>query len=196
MLETLLLAIAAFVSTNIDDAFVLLAFFGDPKYRAVQVVAGQYLGMAALTTIALAVAFAALALPNGYIGYLGLLPILIGAKRLVTAIGERRRGMDSEVRFEAHGKAIASVASVTIANGGDNIGTYVPLFARQDGLKIALTCAVVLVLTGVWCVTGKLLVSHPVLGRHVRSWGHMAVPFVLMALGIYILTRNGVVHAL
>ena len=194
MLETLLLAVAAFASTNVDDAFVLLAFFGDPKYTTPQVIAGQFLGMAALTAIALTVAYAALTLPTAYVGYLGLLPIAIGAKRLVAAIAEQRRGqLEPQPRFEAHGKAIASVASVTIANGGDNIGTYVPLFARQDGFKIALTCAVILILTGVWCLTGKLLVSHPVFGQHVRRWGHMVVPFILMTIGIYILARNGVV---
>jgi len=194
MLETLLLAIAAFVSTNIDDAFVLLAFFGDPKYRAVHVVAGQYVGMTTLTVIALAVAFVTLALPSAYVGYLGILPIFIGVRRLITAIGEQRRGVDSQVKFEAHGKAIASVASVTIANGGDNVGTYVPLFARQDGFKIIVTCGVVLILTGVWCFSGKLLVSHPLVGLHVRRWGHLMVPFVLMAIGVYILARNGLAH--
>lgn len=192
MIETLFLAIAAFASTNIDDAFVLLAFFSDPKYQTLQVVAGQYIGMAALTGIALAVALATLALSTSYVGYLGLLPILIGIKRLITAIREQR-GNVGQPKFEAHGKAIASVATVTVANGGDNIGTYVPLFARQDGASILLISAVFLVLTGIWCVAGKLLVSHPVLGLHIRRWGHLVDPFVLMAIGFYILVRNGVV---
>lgn len=196
MIESLLLAVVAFASTNVDDAFVLLAFYGDPKFRTLQVVIGQYIGMTTLTVIGLAVAFAALALPTGYIGYLGLLPILVGARRLILAIRERSAQDGCQAKFEAHGRAIASVASVTIANGGDNVGTYAPLFARQDNINIALMCGIFIVMTGIWCIVGKLLVSHPVLGLHIRRWGHQIVPFILMGIGGYILYRNGILPQL
>ena len=194
MIETLLVATAAFASTNVDDAFVLLAFFSDPKYRAAQVVAGQYIGMATLIGIAIAVALATMALPTSYIGYLGLLPILIGAKRLIAAIREQRAGTEWHLKVESDGRAIASVASITIANGGDNVGTYVPLFAKVNGTGVVLISVLFFVLTAIWCIAGKLLVSHPVLGLHIRRWGHIVVPFVLMAIGVYILIKSGVIR--
>ena len=36
------LAVVVFVSTNIDDVFVLIGFFADKNYRARDVVVGQY----------------------------------------------------------------------------------------------------------------------------------------------------------
>ena len=51
-IETLLLAVTAFASTNIEDAFVLLAFFGEPQFKGRDVIVGQYTGMAALTVAA------------------------------------------------------------------------------------------------------------------------------------------------
>ena len=42
------LAIALFASTNVDDVFVLVGFFADPKFRARDIVIGQYTGITAL----------------------------------------------------------------------------------------------------------------------------------------------------
>jgi cadmium resistance protein CadD (predicted permease) len=38
------LAVLLFASTNVDDIFVLIAFFSDRAFRAREVVAGQLLG--------------------------------------------------------------------------------------------------------------------------------------------------------
>jgi cadmium resistance protein CadD (predicted permease) len=74
MLETILLAITAFASTNVDNAFVLLAFFADRTIDAKNVVIGQYLGMIVLTVTAAVLALvAASSLPSRYISLMGLL---------------------------------------------------------------------------------------------------------------------------
>jgi cadmium resistance protein CadD (predicted permease) len=47
LLGLLGIAVVLFVSTNIDDVFVLLGFFSDPKVKFRHVVLGQYLGIGA-----------------------------------------------------------------------------------------------------------------------------------------------------
>jgi cadmium resistance protein CadD (predicted permease) len=42
---------------------------------------------------------------------------------------------------------VASVAAVTIANGGDNIGTYAPLFATSTSSQVAVFIFVFAVMT-------------------------------------------------
>ncbi|HEU4323694.1 MAG TPA: hypothetical protein VFS21_11145 [Roseiflexaceae bacterium] len=51
--DTVLTAVVAFASTNIDDIFVLMLFYGQlsPTFRRRHVVAGQYLGFLALVAI-------------------------------------------------------------------------------------------------------------------------------------------------
>ncbi len=78
MLEAALLAIAAFISTNIDYALVLLAFFADRTVGARNVAIGQYLGMVILTSSAVVCALRPYAVPTRYVGFMGLLPITIG----------------------------------------------------------------------------------------------------------------------
>ncbi len=38
-------AIVVFVATNLDDVFLLIAFFADPKLKVRQIVTGQYVGI-------------------------------------------------------------------------------------------------------------------------------------------------------
>ena len=71
--------ISAFVATNIDDIFVLMLFFSNPKFRMRQVVIGQYLGIGLLVVISTIGSLIALVVPQYIIGLLGLIPISIGS---------------------------------------------------------------------------------------------------------------------
>ncbi len=42
-------------------------------------------------------------------------------------------------------------------------------------------------MTALWIAIAYRLVSHPMLGTPIRRYGHFAVPFVLMGLGVYVL---------
>lgn len=79
-----------------------------------------------------------------------------------------------------------SVAGVTIANGGDNLSVYIPLFASELQAIMVYT-AIFAVMTGVWCAMGYALVNNPLAGSHIRRYGQVALPFVLIGLGLYIL---------
>ena len=46
------IAIVVFATTNIDDVFLLSAFFADPRLRSRAVVIGQFAGIGALVALA------------------------------------------------------------------------------------------------------------------------------------------------
>ncbi len=182
------LAVVVFVSTNLDDLFVLIALFSDPTQRPRDVITGQFLGMAILTLAALACALAASSLPAPYVGLLGLLPLLIGLSRLVFRRGEREpedvdpKGGPAENVFLA--------AAITASNGGDNIALYVPLFVGRSWREVALVLIVFSILTTVWCAVGRLIVAHPRIGTAVRRFGSRCLPWLFIALGVYILLSS------
>lgn len=180
-----------FATTNVDDVFVLLGFFSDPKFHPRQIVIGQYLGIAVLYGVSVLASLLALVVPAAYIGLLGLAPIYLGARSLYSVW----RGDDNDAdESDGHRKAasrstgnILTVATVTIANGGDNISIYTPLFATRPAIDIAVIGLVFTVLTAVWCRAGHWLVHHPALGAPLRRYGHRVVPYVLIGLGLFIL---------
>jgi cadmium resistance protein CadD (predicted permease) len=174
-----LLSTGAFITTNIDDLFLLVGFFSDRSFSRRHIFAGQILGMAAIVTISLAAASAALAISPAHVGLLGLAPIVIG-------IGGKT---GEEGRPTAVG--ILQVATVTIVNGGDNMAAYTPVFATQGSREMSATLAIFAGLTLVWCFAALWLVRRTALGKPLRRYGRVLLPFILIGLGVLILYRSG-----
>ena len=80
-----------------------------------------------------------------------------------------------------------AVAGVTASNGGDNLSVYIPLFASAIG-AIPFYVVIFAAMTALWCGIGYGLVNNRWLAKHIRRYGHILLPFVLVGLGIYILS--------
>jgi cadmium resistance protein CadD (predicted permease) len=185
-LSLAVLSTVAFVSTNIDDLFLLVGFFSDRSFSRVHIFAGQILGMAAIVAISLVAASAALAISPQRVGLLGVAPIVIGIGKLL------RLGKEEEAQPAAAG--ILQVATVTLVNGGDNIAAYSPIFATQGSRDMVATLAIFAALTLVWCFAALGLVRHTALGKPLRRYGHSLLPFILIGLGGLILYRSGAMN--
>ena len=182
-----LLSTGAFVSTNIDDLFLLVGFFSDRSYSRVHIFGGQILGMAIIVAISLAAASAALAISPQRVGLLGVAPIVIGIGKLLRLGKAEDEGQPTAV-------GVLQVATVTIVNGGDNIAAYTPIFATQGSGDMIATLAIFAVLTLVWCLAALGLVRHTALGKPLRRYGHVLLPFILIGLGGLILYRSGAIN--
>lgn len=187
-LTAILTGAVSFAATNIDDIFILLLFFSqvDERFRPWHVVAGQYLGFAALLALSLLGSLGVLIVPEEWIGLLGAVPIFLGVRGLM-----RLRGGSKEERKPIEGSGVLGVAAVTFANGGDNIGIYVPLFASAGFARTGIIVCVFFSLVATWCYAGHRLAGHPSVADKIDRYGHTVVPFVLIGLGIYILLESG-----
>ena len=176
-------AAGLFAVTNIDDILVLALFFArGGTTRAIA--AGQYLGFAAILAVAVAAAFGATFLPDAAIPYLGLLPLALGIKAAIQAWSDRD---DPEEAVKEGGPKMLEVAAVTFANGGDNIGVYVPVFATAGVGGMTGYVVVFLILVAVWVAAGRFLATRPAVARLLSRWGHVLLPAVLIGIGLLIL---------
>ena len=207
-----LAAITAFVATNIDDIIILLLFFTqvDAKFRRRHIVFGQYLGFTLLIVASLPGFFGGLVVPHEWIGLLGLLPIAIGLKQLVdrqedttqvqtvTSDLEPSSPSNSAVSFLSSvlNPQTYKVAAVTVANGGDNISIYIPLFAGNTLISLGVILGVFFVMVGVWCVIAYRLTRQPTIVRVLSRYGHAVVPFVLIGLGLFIMYERSTFNLL
>jgi len=203
MFETLLTAIAAFVSTNIDDLFILMALFTQRSERLTKnhIITGQYLGIITLIVISLFGSLIGIVIPGEYIGLLGLFPIYLGLKQIAEYLkkkGEEEDKIDIDKKIKSRTLLSAliapqalSIATITVANGGDNIGIYVPLFATFSMQQLAITLAIFMACVYIWLMLALYLTSHPMLAMGLRKYNHIVFPLVLIGLGIYILIESG-----
>lgn len=188
MLSAVLTGVVSFAATNVDDIFLLMLFFSqaDGKFRAWHIVAGQYMGFAALVGLSLLGSLGALVIPGEWIGLLGAVPIYLGVRALLAPRGDAEEGGGPVGVSGAWG-----VAAVTFANGADNLGVYVPLFAGAGPARTGVIVFVFFALVALWCFAGHKLGSHPAVAEKIDRYGHVVVPFVLMALGVYIVLEAG-----
>lgn len=186
LLSTLGVGCVVFAATNVDDLVLLIALFADARLRRGHVVVGQTLGIAALTAASAVAALGALVVPPAWVALLGVVPLALGVKAILDRDDDDDDG-EAPPETVGAGRAIAAVAGITVANGGDNLGVYVPLFAAQPGWRTAVMGALFVLLTLAWCLAALALVRHPAVGARLRRWGRVALPLVLIALGAWIL---------
>jgi cadmium resistance protein CadD (predicted permease) len=189
------LAVVLFVSTNVDDLLLLIAFFADSRFRAREIVAGQYAGVAVLFMVSAAGSLVSLVIPKAYLGLLGIFPILVGIAKLLELRHDPTKTPVAKPRTSSYGN-IAGVALVAIASGGDNIGVYVPAFAVHSSSQIAVIALVFVVMVALLCLLAQRMVSHPRLGAPLRRYGHILAPLVLIAIGVLIIYEAGSVSSL
>lgn len=199
LLPTILAAITAFAATNVDDILLLTVYFAqvNTAFRKRHIILGQYVGFAAILAVSTVGLLGALIIPPEWIGLLGLLPIFIGLRRLFSAnaaSGEENMALPAPLSSSPFASLFSpytySVAAVTFANGGDNISIYVPLFAAGDFGRALVMVGVFAVLIALWCYLGYRLARSPLLTHTLTRYGHILIPLLLIALGIYIMFES------
>jgi len=188
--------ITAFIATNMDDLVILTLLFSqvNATFRSRHIVIGQYLGFCTLVLASLFGILGGLILPSHWLGLLGLVPITIGLNRLLNPETNSSSDGESEIELNQASSFASfvspqaySVAAITVANGSDNIGIYMPLFANSAVTELLVIIAVFLLLVGVWCYVTYKLTCQNAIASLLTRYGNNFVPFVLIGLGIFII---------
>jgi cadmium resistance protein CadD (predicted permease) len=199
-----LIAIAAFVSTNIDDLFLLGSLFVDAEFRTISIVVGQFLGMSLLVAVSILATVFTVTIPGEWIGFLGVAPLLLGIDRLWKLLWRRPgSSLTTENRSDFVGKEnfrfgwarseAVLVTLLTVANGGDNLSVYIPLFSVHRTL-VPLYALIFGVMTALWCFLGYYLTNHRRFGTAVKRYGRFIIPFVLIGIGLNVLSHRYDIH--
>lgn len=185
-LQSLLTAVLAFVSTNIDDIFILMLFYSNGRFRESTIVIGQYLGIASLVIVSLIAAYIGGFFDQRYVGLLGLFPIYLGVRQVVSVFKKDDEEEETNIK-----SGVLAIAGVTIANGADNIGVYVPLLSTMSIVEKIQLLVVFAIATFLWCMAAKYLAHHPLIAKQLSRYGHLITPVVLIFLGVFILFESG-----
>lgn len=195
ILSSVLQAIGLFIATNIDDIIVLSLFFARGAGRrgtTARILVGQYLGFIGILGASVLVALGAGAfLPPEVIPYFGLIPLGLGLWAAWQAWRNRGADDDDEAKVEGKTVGVWTVAGVTFANGGDNIGVYVPVFLSVGPAAVVAYCIVFLALVAALVGLGKFVATRRPIAELLERWEHILFPIVLIGLGIFILVSGG-----
>ena len=212
ILATLQLALAAGLATTFDDNIYLTGFFSEVNrsFRPQHVVVGELLGFSLLVAISLAGFLIGRVLPTQWLGWMGVLPILIGLRNLLQHLrngyGDEEDRQASCSRYGAlpgfpprrlslhellRDRRTYSVSFVTIANGSNNLSIYIPLFASLHPGQVSLVVPVLYGFIVLWLLLSFHLTRTPGLALLLNRYAPIFFPFVLIWLGFRILNDSG-----
>lgn len=205
LILTILSALVSFIVTNIDDIFVLMLLFSQASSQAKasngrtvkgnriypkDIVIGQYLGFALLVLISLLATFGVTLIPDQWVGLLGLIPIYLGVKLFIKGEDEDEGAILSSLN--KFNKFYLSVAFITFANGGDNIGIYIPFFSTLNNNQLVITVVTFFIMVAVWCLIGYRLARFRYVSETLEKYGRWLIPIVFIGLGFYIMAENNI----
>ena len=220
LIQPITTGVTAFIATNIDDILILVLFFAQTNHqanhqanhlkrknqflRSQEIIAGQYLGFGVLILASLPGFLGGFMVPRPWLGWLGLVPLAIGLSSLLkksetetdlptvnNTVTNTFTNQEKKQRLvKLISPQIYQVATVTVGNGGDNIGIYVPLFANSTLPQLLIILAVFFVMIALWCGIAYSLTCHPLVLRALDHYGNAIVPLVFIALGIYIFLES------
>jgi cadmium resistance protein CadD (predicted permease) len=132
---------------------------------------------------------ASLLIPSKPTEFLDLPPILLGIWKLVEVLFPEE-DEESEKSKISGVKIILRVSAITVMNGGDNIGTYMPLFAQAKGAEIAVYIVTYYILVGVWCLVAFLVMKQRHILLRAKKYASVVVPVLYLGLGVYIIIMS------
>lgn len=209
LIATIKIGLATAVATTFDDNIYLTAFFSEVNrtFRPQHIVVGEILGFTALVIVSLLGFLLGLAIPSTWTGLLGILPILIGLNNLLKLNRDdsdedksanlkrnsKFRGFDSRKRSlwdVIRDPQTYRVSSVTIANGSNNLGIYIPLFATSSIQNLTVIVPVCYFIVFCWLFMSYNLTRLPGIALILSRYASKIFPFVLMWLGFRILVDS------
>lgn len=200
MIQTILSALAVYISTSIDYLFILMIIFSQAhtKKGLQHIHWGQYLGTGILVAVSLLIAYALNYIPQDWIlGFLGLIPIFLGIR---IAIKGEEEAEEEEVleKVESKGanRLFWTVAFITIASGGDNLGIYIPYFTSLSISEILMALVIFAVSIPLLCYISYRLAKISFVSETLENYERVIVPIVFIGLGIFIMVENGTIQAI
>ena len=177
-------AAVAFVSTNLDNLFLLMGLVSDGRTPTRQVALGYVAAIATVLAISVAGSYAFDLAADRWLRFLGVVPLGMGVWRIRRMLARAETGAEAA---PVEGIGVASVFGVMLANSGDSLGVFTSLMGETRQPLVFVIAGTSLALAALWAVAARWVVAHPVLAPRLRALDRWVVPFFLVAIGAYII---------
>lgn len=194
-MDDILLAIAisfmAFISTSIDNLFLLVTLSLHPKYGVAKVRQGYLLAVLVMIGICLLFAQGIQKLPVNLVPYIGLIPLGIGLYELWQLF---RRSKSTEVTNPdiklKDGGSFLTIALIMITHSWDSVAVLAPLLSDTRPGLIGWMVVSIIAAATILTFGAQKAVGHPKTKSFLERYAPKALPFLLIGVGLYILTNT------
>jgi cadmium resistance protein CadD (predicted permease) len=187
IVSVIALVAGSFVATNLDNLLLLVVLLAATG-RYLPILAGYVLSSLVILAISTVGVALGVWLNPGAVGYLGVIPIGLGLYTLL------RR--DGEAAVSPPGYAVAGAGvlrlgvgsfALMLGNSGDSLALLVPLLAETSQQFLPAVLASWVSMAVLLAGLALLIGSDERLARRIEERGGPVIPWVMVAVGLYIL---------
>lgn len=184
LFASILVAAAAFMATNLENLILLVALMAATESRRSAIGWGYLVSVGVVTGLSVALGAALALLESQHLRWTGVLPLgagLVLAGRLVFKHGE------DKARVPGQAVAFGATLGLSLVHSLDSIAVYGPLFAETKRADVVVMLGTVAGLAICVIQLARYLADHRRAGVWLGRSAPVAVPFLLILVGIYIL---------
>ena len=187
MSELTIIALVAgsYAATNMDNLTILVSWMLAGNISRASVARGYAMATIAVLAVSTILGLSSYAIPVGFIGYLGVIPIGLGVWSLV---GQFRGNQQGEV--DAGAGAAFGIGATLTANSVDSIIVFAPLLADSQMVIDAYIASTFIVVAAVWYWMAKFASQRAAKLNVVTKIAGWLAPFIMIFVGIYILMNT------
>jgi cadmium resistance protein CadD (predicted permease) len=183
------LVAGSFIATNMDNLLILVMLLGANARRRSAVLLGFLCSTIAVICVSALGVVVEDAIGAGLIGYLGIVPVLLGFHMLYEAWSDGH-AVDEEfgsLTNSTEPKVWWSTFILMFSNSGDSVAVFLPLLAESSRSALLLIVCSYLTMAVLWSGLSYLISGHQGLARRLEHRAEKIVPWIMIAVGIYIL---------
>ena len=189
ILLSLLVSALVFWATNLENQFILLAYFNHPQYSFRSVSIGYLASTGLILSGSYGASQVALAMSNTWIYFLGFMLILLRIWELLklkyrAQVSQQKIVLRSDKILAS--RAMILVGAVTLASGEDSFVVFTSLFADTQysaDLVIFLTS---LGMAVCWVALAQFLSGYEWISIKLQRFGSVLLPVLLILVGGFI----------
>jgi cadmium resistance protein CadD (predicted permease) len=183
------LVAVSFAATNVDNLALLASWRLAGRGGSWQLLMGHLLGMFVLLLLSIAFGLGARLIPTQWIGLLGVIPILLGAREL-HRLYQMRASPQATADSSGDRGLFLVVATTQVANGVDTVLVFGPLIGESMITSAFLITVGFASMALLWYGLAGFLETHLSQLAIVERYGHWVAPVVLIVVGLYILDNT------
>jgi cadmium resistance protein CadD (predicted permease) len=181
------LVVSGFAATNIDNLLLLVSWILAGQAALRSLLAGYSLAMIAVLTVALLFGLLSNFIPIGYIGFLGVVPVLLGLRILV---GLFRNEAHVPASVATNNLSVLAIATILLANSIDTMLIFAPLLADSSVATDALITVAFLIVATAWFFLAVIFSRNVSRLRRVSFVAQWLAPLIMIVVGLYILDNT------
>ena len=186
------LVVTTFAVTNLDNLIILVFLLGQSKGERHHVLIG-FIASVILVVAAssIGILIGTMLSPN-IVGYLGIAPLVIGAYLLyqqLTAV--ENKSAIATTTMHSPSRIWLTTVVLIFSNSADSIAVLLPLLAESGSTPTLLIVSIYLLTSILWCAIYLKIASNAGLAQRISARGEKLVPWVMIAVGIYVLSNTG-----